>query len=116
MQKVAAQHKEHKSQKLFDLAKGILRVKHNFYETVLQKAAKTAMRKAVITKHTACHAPQHSGVYPPSFCGATHVLQNGYDIRTVQELPGHSDVRTTMTYTHVIQHGGQAVRSPTDMI
>lgn len=64
------------------------------------------MRKAGITKRVTSHTFRHSF--------ATHLLADGYDIRTVQELLGHSDVRTTMIYTHVLNRGGREVRSPAD--
>jgi site-specific recombinase XerD len=72
----------------------------------LQKAMKQAVRQAGITKRVGCHTFRHSF--------ATHLLQNGYDIRTVQELLGHKDVKTTMIYTHVLNRGGKGVRSPLD--
>jgi site-specific recombinase XerD len=72
----------------------------------LQKALKQAVRQAGIQKKVGCHTFRHSF--------ATHLLQNGYDIRTVQELLGHKDVKTTMIYTHVLNRGGKAVRSPLD--
>lgn len=72
----------------------------------LQSAVKRAARRAGIDKRVSCHTFRHSF--------ATHLLQNGYDIRTIQELLGHKDVRTTMIYTHVLNKGGLAVRSPLD--
>jgi site-specific recombinase XerD len=67
---------------------------------------KQAMRLTGITKRVSCHTFRHSF--------ATHLLQNGYDIRTVQELLGHKDVKTTMIYTHVLNREGKGVRSPLD--
>jgi integron integrase len=84
---------------------GIIR-RHHTDESNLQKAVTTAARQSGIPKRISCHTFRHSF--------ATHLLQNGYDIRTVQELLGHKDVKTTMIYTHVLQRGGLAVRSPLD--
>ena len=82
--------------------------RHHIHENGLQKAVKKAAAHAGITKRVHCHALRHSF--------ATHLLENGYDIRTVQELLGHADVSTTMIYTHVLNRGGQGVRSPLDSI
>jgi len=80
--------------------------RHHLHETALQKAVRVAARLAKIDKRVPPHTFRHSF--------ATHLLQNGYDIRTVQELLGHKDVKTTMIYTHVLQRGGLAVKSPLD--
>jgi integron integrase len=80
--------------------------RHHLDEKSLQRAVKNAARKARVTKPASCHTFRHSF--------ATHLLQRGQDIRTVQELLGHKDVRTTMIYTHVLNRGGKGVRSPLD--
>lgn len=81
--------------------------RHHVSESAVQKVVTAAVRKAGITKHGSCHTFRHSF--------ATHLLEAGYDIRTVQELLGHADVRTTMIYTHVLNRGGRGVRSPLDL-
>ena len=80
--------------------------RHHLHENGLQKAVKRAAQLAGITKKVNCHSLRHSF--------ATHLLESGYDIRTVQELLGHADVSTTMIYTHVLNRGGQGVLSPLD--
>jgi len=80
--------------------------RHHIYPDSLQRAVKKAIRQTGITKRASCHTFRHSF--------ATHLLEDGYDIRTVQELLGHKDVRTTMIYTHVLNRGGKGVRSPLD--
>ena len=80
----------------------------HLHETAIQRAVAEAGRRSGLTKRVSCHTLRHSF--------ATHLIEAGYDIRTVQELLGHADLSTTMIYTHVLNRGGLGVKSPIDRI
>jgi integron integrase len=84
------------------------RFRHHLHETAVQRAVRQAVVRAGIAKRVSCHTFRHSF--------ATHLLEDGADIRTVQELLGHRELRTTMIYTHVLQQGPLGVRSPADRL
>lgn len=84
------------------------RRRHHLHKTVVERAMKEAVRRSGLSKRATCHSMRHSF--------ATHLLEDGYDIRTVQELLGHRDVSTTMIYTHVLNRGGRGVVSPMDRV
>jgi len=81
-------------------------VRHHLNEKCVQRAVQAAVRKAALTQPASCHTLRH--------CFATHLLEDGYDIRTLQQLLGHTDLKTTMIYTHVMRKGAHGIRSPLD--
>jgi site-specific recombinase XerC len=84
------------------------RQRHHLHPSAVQRAMVVAVRRSGVGKRAGCHTLRHSF--------ATHLLESGYDIRTVQDLLGHRDVSTTMVYTHVLNRGGLGVRSPADLL
>jgi integrase len=84
------------------------RRRHHLHESVVQRSVKDAARQAGLARPATCHSLRHSF--------ATHLLEAGYDIRTIQELLGHRDVSTTMIYTHVLNRGGLGVPRPMDRL
>ena len=94
--------------KLLDRVRLDVRTRHDLHESVIQRAVKPAARRTGIPKPATCHTYRHSF--------ATHLPEDGYDFRTIQDLLRHTDVTTTMIYTHVLNRGGRGVRSPGDTL
>ena len=94
--------------KLLDRVRPDVRTRHDLHESVIQRAVNAAVRRASVAKPATCHTYRHSIT--------THLPEDGYDIRTIQDLLRHTDVTTTMIYTHVLNRGGRGVRSPGDTL